>query len=114
MWYYWVKIAVSAAFIVLVSEIAKRSSLVGALIASLPLVSLLAFVWLYYETRDTVKIARLSVDIFWLVLPSLVLFVVFAWLLRRGGYFWPSLLIACGVTAAAYELELWLLRRLSA
>ena len=113
MWYYVIKVVISAVLIVLVSEISKRSSILGAVLASLPLVSLLAFVWLYYETGDTQRIARLSFDIFWLVIPSLALFLVLPWLLRRGVYFWPSLLIACGATVACYGLMLLLLRRFS-
>jgi len=113
MWYYVVKVVVSAALIVLVSEIAKRNSVAGAILASLPLVSLLAFVWLYYETGDAQRIARLSMDIFWLVIPSLALFLVLSWLLRRGAHFLPSLLVACAATAVCYGLLLWILRRLS-
>ncbi|MGH8373328.1 MAG: DUF3147 family protein [Gammaproteobacteria bacterium] len=114
MWYYVIKVAVSAILIVLVSEIAKRSSFLGAVLASLPIVSLLAFVWLYYETGDTQKISRLSLDIFWLVIPSLVLFLVFPWLLRRGIQFWPSLVGACTATALCYGLLMVALRRFTA
>ncbi|HVA55431.1 MAG TPA: DUF3147 family protein [Gammaproteobacteria bacterium] len=111
MWYYAVKVVISAALIVLVSEIAKRSSVFGALLASLPLVSLLAFVWLYYETGDVRKISRLSLDIFWLVIPSLLLFLILPWLLRRGLTFWPSLLLACAATTMAYGVTLAMVRR---
>ncbi len=114
MWYYAVKVVISAALVVLVSEIAKRSSLVGAALASLPLVSLLAFVWLYYETGDVRKISRLSLDIFWLVIPSLLLFLMLPWLLRRGLTFWPSLLLACTATTMAYGVTLAMVRQLFA
>jgi hypothetical protein len=68
----------------------------------LPLISLLAFVWLYLETGDIEKVATLSHSIFWLVLPSLVLFIVLPLLLRSGLGFWLSLVAACFATAAAY------------
>lgn len=111
MWYYIVKLTITAVLVVLVSELAKRSSLLGALLASLPLVSLLAFIWLYYETKDVQRIAKLSTDIAWLVIPSLLMFVVLPWLLRRGVSFWPSLLVSSAATAAGYGALLGLLRR---
>ena len=91
MMQYVVKVAISAVLIVLVSEFSKRSSLVGALLASLPIVSVLAIVWLYIDTRDTAQVASLSRGIFWLVLPSLVLFLVLPAMLERGHGFYLSL-----------------------
>lgn len=111
MWQYAVKIAVSAAVLVAVAEIAKRSSFWAAALASLPLTSLLAFVWLHLETGDAGKVAALSQGIFWLVLPSLVLFVVLPLLLRAGWSFWPSLGAGCVATALAYGAMAWALTR---
>ena len=96
------KFALSAGLIVGVSEIAKRSSFLGGLLGSLPLVSLLAFVWLYQDTRDTAKVAALSTSIFWLVLPSLLLFLVLPALLKRGVSFYPALTMAFVVMLAGY------------
>lgn len=111
MGYYAVKVLVSALLIVAISEIAKRSTLLGALIASLPVVSLLAFIWLYLDTGDAAKIATLSVGVFWLVLPSLALFLVLPVALRAGWGFWPSLACAIGVTAACYGIMMVILRK---
>ena len=88
------KFGISAALIVGVSEIAKRSSFFGGLLASLPLVSLLAMIWLYRDTGDTQKVAALSTSIFWLVLPSLTLFLALPVLLKRGVNFYPALGLA--------------------
>ena len=96
------KFAISAAVLVAVSEISKRSSFIGGLIASLPLTSLLAFMWLWRDTHDSGKIAALSISIFWLVLPSLVLFVALPALLKRGMMFWPSLAISVVAMLASY------------
>jgi hypothetical protein len=112
MLHYGIKVLVSALVIVAITELAKRSTWVGALVASLPLTSLLAFMWLYWETGDTTRIAGLSVDIFWLVIPSLALFLALPLFLRLGWGFWVSLLGAIAVTAACYGLLFWLLRRL--
>lgn len=101
---YAVKVVVSAGLIVLISELAKRSAFAGALVASLPMVSLLAFVWLYADTGDVAKIAGLSTGIFWLVIPSLLLFLLLPVLLKAGMGFWLSLGLSCLATAGAYLL----------
>lgn len=111
MWQLVIKVALTAAVVVAVSEIAKRSSFWGAVLASLPLTSLLAFVWIYLETGNTQGIASLSQAIFWLVLASLPLFLILPLLLRSGWPFWPSLGAACAVTVGAYFALVWILGR---
>ena len=111
MWPYIIKVAVSAVVIVAVSELAKRSSLWAALLASLPLTSLLAFIWLHLDTGESEPVAALAQSIVWLVLPSLVLFIALPLLLRAGWGFWVSLAIAGAATAAAYLAMVWVLRR---
>lgn len=103
----------SALIIVAISEIAKRSSFLGALLASLPLTSLLAFVWLYLDTGDAQKVAVLSADIFWLVLPSLALFLVLPLLIKMGWNFWFSLGAAVCVTALCYGVMLYLFKQMT-
>ena len=99
---YALKIALSALVLVAIAEIAKRSSFWAAALASLPLTSLLAFVWLYLDTGDAQQVATLAGGIFWLVLPSLLLFVLLPLLLRNGLGFWLSLAISGAATALAY------------
>lgn len=106
-----IKIAVTAVLVVAISEVAKRSSLLGAVLASIPLTSVLAMIWLYADTGDAAKVADLATGIFWLVLPSLVLFIALPLLLRAGYPFVPSLGVACGLTVAAYFLMVAVLRR---
>jgi hypothetical protein len=113
MWQYVVKVILSAIVVVAVSELAKRTSFWAAALASLPLTSLLAFVWLYLEGGSVEQIAELSGKIFWLVLPSLVLFIVLPVLLRIGVGFWFSLGASCLATAGAYTVMLWTLSRLA-
>ena len=112
MWNYAIKIAVTAVVVVAVTELAKRSPIWAALLASLPLTSLLAFVWLYLDTGETEPVAALSHSILWLILPSLMLFVLLPVLLRAGWGFWVSLGSSCAVTAAAYLVIAWGLGRL--
>jgi hypothetical protein len=110
--YLLIKYCLSAAIVVGVSEPAKRSPALGGLLASLPLTSYLAILWLYGETGDSARIASLSQSIFWLVLPSLVLFVLLTWLLRGGMTFLPSLTIATGAMFAAYSAMVLVLRHI--
>ncbi|MEZ5898281.1 MAG: DUF3147 family protein [Hyphomicrobiaceae bacterium] len=108
---YAIKVAITAVTVVAISEIAKRSSTLGAIIASLPLTSLLAFLWLYGETGDAGKVAELARGIFWYVLPSLVLFVAFPMLVSQAMGFWASLAISCALTFAAYLAMIAVLSR---
>jgi cobalamin synthase len=100
--YYALKILVSAVLVAAISEVGKRSGFWGAILASLPVTSILAMIWLYRDTKDVQRISQLSTGIFWLVLPSLVLFIALPLLLKAGWSFYPSLLSAMALTVAAY------------
>ncbi|MEY2927627.1 MAG: hypothetical protein RL367_2104, partial [Pseudomonadota bacterium] len=106
-----IKTLLSAILIVLISEIAKRNPGLGALIASLPLISVLGMIWLWRDTADPVRIAAHAQATYWYVLPSLPLFLVIPALLRRGIGFWPSLLAGCVLTMLLYALMVSLLAR---
>ena len=84
------------------------------MLASLPLVSILAMVWMYVDTGQTAAITEFSRDVVWLVLPSLILFVCLPALLVRGLAFWPALLASCAATAAGYGLMILARRTLGA
>ena len=112
MLYYAIKILVSAVLIAAISEITKRSSGLAALLAALPLTSLLAFVWLHWEATPANDIADLSIQIFWLVIPSLLLFLLLPLMLRQGWNFWLSLALSMAATAGFYLALLPLLRRM--
>ena len=99
---YIIKLAVSACLIVFISEISKRSTLLGGVFASLPLVSLLAMFWLYRDTGDASQVAELANSILWLVLPSLLLFIIFPAMISRGFGFYSSLFSGCVITAIGY------------
>ena len=111
MLHYALKIALSAMVIVAVSEIAKRNTGLAALLAALPLTSILAFVWMHLEGSPGAAIGALSSQIFWLVLPSLILFLTLPVLLRYGVNFWLSLALVLAATLACYIALLPLLRR---
>ena len=104
MAYYLVKIIITTILIVVISEISKRSSFVGAILASVPLVSVLAMIWLYIDTQDVSKISDLATSVFWLVIPSLVLFVSLPILLKLGINFYISMSISIAITISCYWL----------
>ncbi|HET7833007.1 MAG TPA: DUF3147 family protein [Gallionella sp.] len=111
MLYIALKVVISAILIVAVAEIAKRSSGVAALLAALPMTSLLAFVWLRLDGMEPERIAVLSGQIFWLVLPSLVLFILLPVLIRAGVEFWLSLTLSVAATSLCYLAMLPILRK---
>lgn len=104
-----IKTIVSALVIVAVAELAKRHSAMAALLASLPLTSILAFVWLYRDTKDAQRVAALAGDILWLVIPSLVLFIALPVLIRKGVPFYPALAASMAMTSLAYLAGVYLL-----
>lgn len=110
MSYYIVKVVVTTALIVLISEISKRSTLAGAVLASVPLVSVLAMIWLYAETRDAAQIAALARSVLWLVLPSLILFVLLPIMLEHGYPFYASLGASLAVTILGYFVTIAIVR----
>jgi ABC-type xylose transport system permease subunit len=111
--YYIVKVFITAILVVLISEISKRSSLIGAILASLPIVSILAFIWLYIDTKSVEKISELSTGIFWLVIPSLSLFIVLPLLLKSKVNFYASLIISCAIMVLLYFTMVFVLKRLN-
>lgn len=96
------KAAVSGVLIALASTLARRYPGLGALVASLPLVSVLGMIWLWHDRPDIGNMAAHMTATFWYVLPSLPMFLLMPVLLRHGLGFWPTLLVGCGVTVGLY------------
>ena len=111
MLYFVVKCVLSGIIIAAVSEIAKRSPALGALIVSLPLVSLLGILWLWRDTGDIERIANHAESTFWYVLPSLPMFLALPAMLRAGIGFWPSMAASCVLTMVLYFITAWALAR---
>ncbi len=102
MLYLAIKALLSGIIIAAVSEIAKRWPGFGALVASLPLISILGMLWLWRDTKDIARMAAHAEGTFWFVLPSLPMFLLIPFLLRRGVGFYPALLSGCVLTIALY------------
>ncbi len=112
MLYLLVKAAVSGVLVALISEVARKNPGWGGLLASLPLVSLMAIVWLWRDTSDPQRVADQAISTFWFVLPSLPLFLILPLLIRAGWGFWPAIILSCVVTLGLYAAMFALSARL--
>ena len=112
MLYLLIKASISGALVAAVSEIARRNPGFGGLVASLPLVSVLAMIWLWRDTQDAARVAAQATATFWFFLPSVPMFLVIPALLKRGVGFWPSLAAGCLLTMALYAAMVWASGRL--
>lgn len=105
------KYAITAFVIVLVSEVAKKSDKLGALISSLPFVTIMVMIWLYLEKQGTSRVGNHAYYTFWYVIPTLPMFLVMPWLMAKGINFWLSLAICALVTFACFVLTAFIARR---
>ena len=103
------KAGLSGVIIAAASETARRAPTLGALILSLPLVSVLSFIWLWRDTADTARIAATTQSTFWYVLPTLPMFLIMPAMLRSGIGFWIALAACCALTFVLYLVTVWVL-----
>jgi uncharacterized membrane protein (GlpM family) len=108
--YYILKVLISAILIVAITEISKRSTLMAGILASIPLVSVLAMIWIYVDTKNIETISKLSLSVFWLVIPSLILFITLPIFLKYIN-FYISLLCSISLTIVGYYVMVLLLRK---
>ena len=111
MIYFFVKTIITALIIVIVSEVSKKSTLLGAIIISVPLTSLLAFIWLYFDTRDYQKVIDLSYATILLTLPSFAFFIILPILLKIKQNFAVSIIISIIGTSILYFIFVYLLKK---
>ena len=104
------KILFTAIIIVIISEIAKHYDRLGALIASLPLVTLITLFWLYYENQPEEKIANHAYYTFWYVIPTLPMFVFFPWAIKVFG-FWITFILSIFLTIIIFFLYATILKK---
>lgn len=112
MVYFLFKAALTGVLAAAISEIARRNPGWGGLVASLPLTSLMAIIWLYRDTGDTQRVAELSWGLSLFILPSLPMFVALPLLLKSGWGFWPSLALVIAGTLGLYTLTFWVAPRM--
>lgn len=105
------KYAVTSLIIVLVSELAKRLDRVGAVLSSLPFVTVMVMIWLHLEKQPVGKISNHAWYTFWYVLPTLPMFLLMPWMLNRGHAFWPSLGAGIACTFVCFILTAFVMKR---
>ncbi len=110
MWYTILKFIISGSLIVVISEVSRRSSFIGAILASVPCLSIIAFIWLWRDTGSKEKIAELSGSIFWMVIPSLSLFISLPLLLKKLD-FAPALVVSLIIMLGFYYMMIFLLSK---
>lgn len=106
-----VRAVISGVLVALIAAVAKRWPGWGGMVASLPMVSTLAMIWLWSDSRDPAKVASYSESAFWFVLPSLPMFLIIPALMKRGLGFWPALAAGCVTTMVLYAAMVWLAPR---
>ncbi len=109
---FWIKLAITVVLVLTASALARRPGFLGALVAALPVTSLLVLAWLYAETRDRDRVASMSMEIFWFVLGGLAFFPVLSLAMRAGWPAWACFMLAglaafAGMSAAQYGLAHW-------
>ncbi len=111
--YFIIKTIVTALIIVLVSEIAKKYTWTAAVIVSIPLTSLLAFIWLYYDTRDVQKVIDLSLGTIVMTIPSILFFILLPIMLKLKQNFTFSIVVAILSTSLAYFFFIILIKKIN-
>jgi len=108
------KYLITAGLVVLISEVARRSDKLGALIAALPMVTVLAMTWMFFELKGeqpTEKIANHAWYTFWYVIPTMPMFLLMPWMLRKGIHYGWTLLASCVLTAVLFVFTAWIMKR---
>ena len=111
MLWFCVKVIITAIVIVAVSEIGKTNTFLGALLASIPLVSTLGMLWMHIEGTEASRIMGHATGVFWLVLPSLPMFLLLPWMMNKGAHFYTSLAVSLGLTIVLYFATAAILKR---
>lgn len=104
------KTVVSALLIAFVSEVSKKSAALGAILISLPITSMIAMTWLFVETNDSSKVLQFSNLIIWVVIPSIIFFIVMSFLLRYNCNFYLAMALSSIVMISSYCLYVKIIR----
>ena len=105
------KLLVSAVIIVVANKIQLFNDRLSALVIALPLTSLIAMIWMRQGGQSDERLANHAEATFWFVVPTLPMFLILPWMLRHGWGFWTALAANCLITAAAFAITIWTLRR---
>ena len=106
------KIALTALIIFSIAQVSERSTLMAAILASIPIVTVLSMMMMHHEGQSAVEISGFAKDIVWLLIPSLLLFIVMPWLIEsRSWDFYPALAAGMACTITGYFLMVQMMDR---
>ena len=105
------KIGLTALIIFAVVQVSERSTLLAAVLASIPIVSVLAMMWMNHEGQSAEEISGFAKDIVWLLIPSLLMFIVMPLLIERGWEFYPALGAGIATTILGYFLMIQIMEK---
>lgn len=103
---YFIKIIIAALVIVLVTELSKKDTKLAALLLALPIISFTAYTMIWFESKDTEKIAKLANENFIYILPVIPILPLFSWMLKNDyGYFTSMIMVIILMIILFYLLQ---------
>ena len=106
------KILLTALIIFSVAQVSERSTIMAAVLASIPIVSVLSMMLMFHEGQTALEISAFARDIVWLLIPSLLIFIVMPWLIESKGWeFYPALAAGLSSTIVGYFVMVQLMER---
>ena len=102
MFMYAIKVVLSALLIVIVTEISKKDNLLAGIVISIPWLSFISIMWIYIESKDAMKIASFSNGVFWMVIPSLLFFILLPVLIKQKVNFYAALAVSTAAMTLLY------------
>ena len=106
-----IKLFISLILILAISEIGKQNTFYSALLASLPIKSIISIIWIYIDTNDVQRVINFSFSILWLIIPSLIFFIILPFLLKIKINFFFSLCISIFFTLLSYYVLITILQK---
>ena len=107
---FWIKAFLSGLIIAAAAKISEKSGVWGALLVALPLVSLLTMSLMWVEKKDAELVAVHAESTFWLVLPSMPMFLLLPRLMRHEWGYWSALAVCSFLTVLLYLLMAQLMK----
>ena len=79
----------------------EKDSFLGAIIVSLPMISLITISWIYFETKDVDRIIDFSYGVFAMIMPSLSFFITLPYFLKKINFI-PSMFLSISIMVVLY------------
>ena len=87
------KIFITAIIITAITEISKKSVSVGGLVAAMPILTIIALFWFYYEKKDNMFLAGFTKAVFAGFPMTIMFFIPTIYLFKKGYNFYFVMLV---------------------